>query len=53
MMAGGAEELCATEAAVFDTLFATSVRNDAPHTDAAPLRRRPRRPGDRRRRRLH
>ncbi len=29
MIAGGAEELCATEAAVFDTLFATSVRNDA------------------------
>jgi 3-oxoacyl-[acyl-carrier-protein] synthase II len=28
MIAGGAEELCATEAAVFDTLFATSVRND-------------------------
>ncbi|MDZ5459461.1 beta-ketoacyl-ACP synthase [Azohydromonas lata] len=28
MLAGGAEELDATEAAVFDTLFATSVRND-------------------------
>ena len=28
MIAGGAEELCATEAAVFDTLFATSTRND-------------------------
>lgn len=28
MIAGGAEELCPTEAAVFDTLFATSVRND-------------------------
>jgi 3-oxoacyl-[acyl-carrier-protein] synthase III len=28
MIAGGAEELCVTEAAVFDTLFATSVRND-------------------------
>ncbi|HQQ62836.1 MAG TPA: beta-ketoacyl-ACP synthase [Pseudomonadales bacterium] len=27
MVAGGAEELCPTEAAVFDTLFATSTRN--------------------------
>ena len=35
MIAGGAEELCATEAAVFDTLFATSVRNDTPDIDAA------------------
>lgn len=34
MLAGGAEELDATEAAVFDTLFATSVRNDRP--DASP-----------------
>jgi 3-oxoacyl-[acyl-carrier-protein] synthase II len=34
MIAGGAEELCATEAAVFDNLFATSVRNDA--ADATP-----------------
>ena len=30
MVAGGAEELSASEAAVFDTLFATSVRNDTP-----------------------
>jgi 3-oxoacyl-[acyl-carrier-protein] synthase II len=30
MLAGGAEELDATEAAVFDTLFATSVRNESP-----------------------
>jgi 3-oxoacyl-[acyl-carrier-protein] synthase II len=37
MVAGGAEELCATEAAVFDTLFATSVRNDAPHTTPRPF----------------
>ena len=37
MIAGGAEELCATEAAVFDTLFATSVRNDAPHTTPSPF----------------
>jgi len=37
MVAGGAEELCATEAAVFDTLFATSVRNDAPQTTPRPF----------------
>jgi 3-oxoacyl-[acyl-carrier-protein] synthase II len=37
MIAGGAEELCATEAAVFDTLFATSVRNDAPATTPRPF----------------
>jgi 3-oxoacyl-[acyl-carrier-protein] synthase II len=37
MIAGGAEELCATEAAVFDTLFATSVKNDAPHTTPRPF----------------
>ena len=29
MVAGGAEELCITEAAVFDTLYATSTKNDA------------------------
>jgi len=32
MVTGGAEQLDATAAAVFDTLFATSVRNDAPQT---------------------
>jgi 3-oxoacyl-[acyl-carrier-protein] synthase II len=37
MIAGGAEELCATEAAVFDTLFATSVRNDAPGATPSPF----------------
>jgi 3-oxoacyl-[acyl-carrier-protein] synthase II len=37
MVAGGAEELCATEAAVFDTLFATSVRNDAADTTPRPF----------------
>lgn len=37
MVAGGAEELCPTEAAVFDTLFATSTRNDAPHTSPRPF----------------
>ncbi|MEQ8285301.1 beta-ketoacyl-ACP synthase [Thalassospira sp.] len=34
MIAGGAEELCPTMVAVFDTLFATSVSNDTP--DATP-----------------
>ncbi len=37
MVAGGAEELCATEAAVFDTLFATSVKNTAPDTTPSPF----------------
>ena len=37
MIAGGAEELCVTEAAVFDTLFATSVRNDSPGTTPRPF----------------
>jgi 3-oxoacyl-[acyl-carrier-protein] synthase II len=37
MIAGGAEELCATEAAVFDTLFATSTRNDAPQATPRPF----------------
>jgi 3-oxoacyl-[acyl-carrier-protein] synthase II len=37
MIAGGAEELCATEAAVFDTLFATSTRNDAPSATPSPF----------------
>lgn len=39
MIAGGAEELCATEAAVFDTLFATSVKNDAPAITPRPFDR--------------
>jgi 3-oxoacyl-[acyl-carrier-protein] synthase II len=37
MLAGGSEELDATEAAVFDTLFATSVRNDAPQLTPRPF----------------
>jgi len=37
MVAGGCESLCATEAAVFDTLFATSVRNDEPHLSPRPF----------------
>lgn len=37
MVAGGAEELCPSQAAVFDTLFATSTRNDAPTTTPSPF----------------
>jgi 3-oxoacyl-[acyl-carrier-protein] synthase II len=37
MIAGGGEELCPTEAAVFDTLYATSTRNDAPGTTPRPF----------------
>lgn len=39
MIAGGAEELDITEAAVFDTLYATSTKNDAPHTTPRPYDR--------------
>ncbi|MGD9842408.1 MAG: beta-ketoacyl-ACP synthase [Steroidobacteraceae bacterium] len=39
MVAGGAEELCASEAAVFDTLYATSLRNDSPNTTPRPFDR--------------
>jgi 3-oxoacyl-[acyl-carrier-protein] synthase II len=39
MVAGGADELDVTQAAVFDTLFATSTRNDAPHTSPRPYDR--------------
>lgn len=39
MVAGGAEELCPSEAAVFDTLFATSQHNHAPKTTPAPFDR--------------
>ena len=37
MVAGGAEELCPTMAAVFDTLYATSIRNDEPHRSPRPF----------------
>lgn len=37
MVAGGAEELCPSEAAVFDTLFATSQRNLEPKITPAPF----------------
>lgn len=39
MIAGGAEELDVTQAAIFDTLYATSVRNDAAHTTPRPFDR--------------
>jgi len=39
MVAGGAEELCASEAAVFDTLYATSTRNDTPSETPSPFDR--------------
>ena len=39
MLAGGAEELSAPGAAVFDTLFATSCRNEAPETTPRPFDR--------------
>ena len=38
-IAGGAEELDITDAAVFDTLFATSTRNDEPHVTPRPFDR--------------
>lgn len=39
MIAGGGEELCPTQAAIFDTLYATSTRNDAPHETPRPYDR--------------
>ena len=39
MIAGGAEELCPTEAAVFDTLYATSTMNDRPELTPRPFDR--------------
>ncbi|MFQ1018879.1 beta-ketoacyl-ACP synthase [Gilliamella sp. CG13] len=39
MVAGGAEELCPSEAAVFDTLFATSQLNDQPEKSPRPYDR--------------
>jgi len=37
MIAGGAEELCVTEAAVFDTLYATSTKNETPKNTPRPF----------------
>jgi 3-oxoacyl-[acyl-carrier-protein] synthase II len=39
MIAGGADELDVTQSAVFDTLFATSTRNDRPDTSPRPYDR--------------
>ena len=39
MLAGGAEELCPTQAAVFDTLYATSTCNDKPEATPRPFDR--------------
>jgi 3-oxoacyl-[acyl-carrier-protein] synthase II len=36
MLAGGAEELCPSEAVVFDALYATSQRNDTPSLTPRP-----------------
>ncbi|MWV12338.1 beta-ketoacyl-ACP synthase [Pseudomonas sp. R-28-1W-6] len=36
MLAGGAEELCPTEAMVFDALYATSLKNATPHLSPRP-----------------
>ncbi|MDO5046520.1 beta-ketoacyl-ACP synthase [Campylobacter sp.] len=37
MLAGGAEELCPSEAYVFDMLYATSVKNGSPKLSPAPF----------------
>ena len=37
MIAGGAEELCPSQVAVFDTLYATSQRNNEPHKTPKPF----------------
>ncbi|WP_086933077.1 beta-ketoacyl-ACP synthase [Agarilytica rhodophyticola] len=39
MLAGGAEELCPSEAAIFDTLYATSLKNDTPSQTPRPFDR--------------
>lgn len=37
MIAGGAEELCPTQASVFDTIFAASVKNNSPEATPRPF----------------
>ena len=37
MIAGGAEELCPSQVAVFDTLYATSQKNTEPHLTPKPF----------------
>ncbi len=39
MIAGGSDELTFCSAAVFDNLYATSLKNDAPHTTPRPFDR--------------
>lgn len=39
MVAGGAEELCVAHSAVFDTLFAASLKNDTPDKTPRPFDR--------------
>ncbi len=39
MVAGGSDELSASQAAVFDTLFAASIRNDEPQNTPRPFDR--------------
>lgn len=37
MLAGGGEELCPTQAAVFDTVFSASTKNDTPQQSPRPF----------------
>ena len=37
MIAGGAEELCPTQAAVFDTVYSASTKNSSPETSPRPF----------------
>ena len=37
VIAGGAEEICPSMASIFDTLYATSTRNDSPQTTPRPF----------------
>ncbi|MCR5607327.1 MAG: beta-ketoacyl-ACP synthase [Treponema sp.] len=37
MLAGGAEELCSPDAAIFDTLGATAILNDKPESEPKPF----------------
>jgi 3-oxoacyl-[acyl-carrier-protein] synthase II len=37
MLAGGAEELCPTQAAVFDTVYSASLKNQTPHLSPRPF----------------
>lgn len=39
MLAGGSEELCPTQAATFDVLYATSTQNDSPEATPRPFDR--------------